>query len=126
MFTFLWISDNTAINSLTALAHQTHNPLSICHKQYILGALASSLNCLLLSSCPSDRLFATLFLSVRPSVCVNYQSGPTARISVQSIMEIFMKICPGNRNLVKIGQYYWTLYMKTETHFIFFGHIKSP
>ena len=124
MFTFLWISDNTAINSLTALAHQTHNPLSICHKQYILGALASSLNCLLLSSCPSDRLFATLFLSVRPSVRLR-------KLSERTHCKDFRAIDNGNfhENLSRKSKFgkNWailldTLYEDRNTFYFFRSH----
>jgi hypothetical protein len=37
-----------------------------------------------------------------------------------------MKICSENPNLIKIGQKYRTLYMKTEVRFIVDGEIKSP
>jgi hypothetical protein len=37
-----------------------------------------------------------------------------------------MKICHENPNLVKIGQKFWALYIKTKTPFIVAGDIVSP
>jgi len=37
-----------------------------------------------------------------------------------------MKICQENQNLVKIGQKYRVIYLKTSVNFIVAGNIKSP
>lgn len=65
-------------------------------------------------------------LSGRPvSQSASISSTRTGRIFGKLILGSCMEICRENPNLVKIGQKYWTLYMKAEVRVVV-GNINLP
>ena len=58
-----------------------------------------------------SHFLAPQCLSVCLSTCIS--AAPTGRIFGKFYTGTFTKICCETPNLVKIGQQYWALYMKT-------------
>jgi hypothetical protein len=65
----------------------------------------------------------TLVMSALPSISIS--GSPIGWISVKLILGTSTKICRETQNLVKIGQEYQALHMKTHLHFIVHGDINS-
>jgi hypothetical protein len=59
------------------------------------------------------------------SLSASISSACTGRIFGKLILGYCMEICQENPNLVKIGQKYWALYLKTEVRIVV-GNINLP